>query len=131
MLAALPGGSGGLHASVPAWVSVAVLVVPYLAGGFGGLLTVRAAPALTFEAAPLWGFGSGALAGVITGVLAALSGGPLGSERLAAVGPSGWQASLVAVLEVGVSAAVTAGFVNWLRLRRRLRSRHISSGTSK
>jgi hypothetical protein len=118
MLAALPGGSGGLHASVPAWVSLAVLVVPSLAGGFGGLLTVRAAPALTFEAAPLWGFGSGALAGVITGVLAALSGGPLGSERLAAVGPSGWQASLVAVLEVGVSAAVTAGFVNWLRLRR-------------
>lgn len=118
MLAALPGGSGGLHASVPAWLSMAVLVVPYLAGGFGGLLTARATAVLSFEAAPVWGFASGALTGLITGALAALSGGPLGSERLAAVGPSGWQAGLVAVLEVGVSAAVTAGFVNWLRLRR-------------
>jgi len=51
-------------------------------------------------------------------VLAAFSGGPLGSGRLAAVGPSGWQAAVVAVLEVGVAAAVAAGLANWLRVRR-------------
>jgi hypothetical protein len=54
----------------------------------------------------------------VTGVLAAFSGGPLGSGRLAAVGPSGWQAALVATLEVGVAAAVAAGLTNWIRLRR-------------
>src|SRR5215831_9752150 len=52
------------------------------------------------------------------GVLGGISGGPLGSERLAAVGPSGWQAAVVATLEVGVSAAIAAGIANWLRLRR-------------
>ncbi|MGE5131341.1 MAG: DUF6350 family protein [Gemmatimonadota bacterium] len=115
MLAALPSGA---HTGVPAWVSAAVLLVPYLAGVFGGVLTVRAAPVPAVELAPLWGFACGALSGVVTGALAAFSGGPLGSDRLAAVGPSGWQAGLVATLEVGVAAAVGAGIVNWLRLRR-------------
>jgi hypothetical protein len=54
----------------------------------------------------------------VIGVLAAFSGGPLGSGRLAAVGPSGWQAAVVAILEIGVSAAVATGIANWLRVRR-------------
>lgn len=114
MLAALPGGP---HAGMPGWASAAVLAVPYLAGAFGGVLTVRAAPVPAPEVAPLWGFACGALSGGVTGLVAAFSGGPLGSGRLAAVGPSGWQVGLVAVLEVGVAAAVAAGLVNWLRLR--------------
>jgi Family of unknown function (DUF6350) len=92
--------------------------VPYLAGVFGGLLTVRTAPTPAFEIAPLWGFGSGVVAGCAMGVLAAFAGGPLGSGRLSAVGPSAWQASLVTILEVGVASAVTAGLVNWLWMRR-------------
>ncbi|HUZ38437.1 MAG TPA: DUF6350 family protein [Streptosporangiaceae bacterium] len=115
MLAALPAGA---HASMPGWASAAVLAVPYLAGAFGGVLLVRAAPTPAIEVAPLWGFACGAATGCVTGVLAAFSGGPLGSGRLAAVGPSGWQAGLVATLEVGVAAAVAAGAANWLRLRR-------------
>ena len=115
MLAALPTGAQG---SVPGWASAAVLAVPYLAGVFGGLLLVRAAPTPAIEMAPFWGFACGAATGCVIGVLAAFSGGPLGSGRLAAVGPSGWQAGLVATLEVGVAAAVTAGVANWLRLRR-------------
>jgi hypothetical protein len=115
MLAALPTGA---HGSVPGWASVAVLAVPYLAGVFGGVLLVRAAPSPAAETAPLWGFACGAVTGCVTGILAAFSGGPMGSGRLAAVGPSGWQAGLVATLEVGVAAAVTAGIANWLRLRR-------------
>lgn len=115
MLAALPTGA---HSAVPAWASAVMLSVPYLAGAFGGLLTARAAPTPAVELAPLWGFGSGVATAVATGLLAAFAGGPLGSGRLAAVGPSGWQTAVVTALEVGVAAAVTAGLVNWLRMRR-------------
>jgi Family of unknown function (DUF6350) len=114
LLAALPASSS----AVPGWASAAVLALPYLAGVTGGLLLARAAPTSTIEMAPLWGFACGVVTGGVTGVLAAFSGGPLGSGRLAVVGPSGWQAALVATLEVGISAAVTAGVANWLRLRR-------------
>jgi len=115
MLAALPAG---VHSALPAWLSVAVLAVPYLAGSFGGLLMARAGPTSALEAAPLWGFASGAVAGCVVGALAAFAGGPLGDERLSAVGPSGWQVAAVATLEVGISAAITAGAANWLSLRR-------------
>jgi hypothetical protein len=114
MLAALPTG---VHAAVPAPLSVAVLVVPYLAGVVGGLIMMAAAPTLELEKAPLWGFGCGTLTGCVLGVMSAFAGGPLGGGRLTAVGPSGWQVALVATLEVGVGAAVAAGVANWLRLR--------------
>jgi hypothetical protein len=96
---------------------VAVLAVPYLAGAFGGLLTIRTAPILALETAPLWGFACGTLTGCVLGVISVFAGGPLGDRRLAAVGPSGWQVGVVAALEVGVAAAVTAGVANWWRLR--------------
>jgi hypothetical protein len=115
LLAALPAGA---HPSLPGWASAAVLAVPYLAGAFGGVVLVRAAVVPAIEAAPVWGFVSGLATGCVTGVMAVFSGGPLGSGRLAAVGPSGWQSGLVAVLEVGVAAAVAAGLANLLRLRR-------------
>jgi hypothetical protein len=95
-----------------------VLALPYLAAAAGGVLTVRIMPTPVLEAAPAWGFASGAAAGCVVGLLAALSGGPLGDGRLAAVGPSGWQAGLVAILEMGVTSAVTAGAANWWMLRR-------------
>ena len=115
MLAALPAGA---HSSATGWVSLLMLSVPYLAGAFGGLLTARAAPIPAVELAPLWGFATGVATGCALGVLAAFAGGPLGSGRLTAVGPSGWQAGVVCVLEVGVAAAVTTGLVNWARMRR-------------
>jgi hypothetical protein len=114
MLAALPTGTTG----VPAPVSAGVLALPYVAGIVGGILVARAAPSPAVEVVPLWGFACGVTTGCVIGVFAAFSGGPLGSGRLAAVGPSGWQAALVAVLEVGVAAAVAAGLANWLRVRR-------------
>jgi hypothetical protein len=108
------GGPGHLPGGMPGWLSVAVLATPYLAGAFAGVLVVRTAPTPSVEAAPLWGFGSGAAAGILTGVLAAFSGGPLGGARLATVGPSGWQAGLVATFGIGIAAAVSAGVANWL-----------------
>jgi Family of unknown function (DUF6350) len=115
MLSALPTGA---HSAVPAWASAVMLSVPYLAGAFGGLLTARAAPTPAVELAPLWGFACGVATAAATGLLAAFAGGPLGSGRLSAVGPSGWQTAVVAALEIGVAAAVTAGLANWLRMRR-------------
>jgi hypothetical protein len=115
MLAALPTGArpGG-----PGWVPVAVLALPYLAGIFAGVVTVRIAPTPVMEAAPLWGFAAGTAAGLLAGLAAAFSGGPLGNGRLASVGPSGFQVGLVAILELGITAALSAAGANWLILRR-------------
>ena len=71
MLAAMPSGA---HASLPGWVSVGMLAVPYLAGAFGGVLLVRAAPSPAAEIAPLWGFACG----VATGLCHRGPGGVLG-----------------------------------------------------
>jgi len=114
MLAAMPAGG---RPPGPAWVPVVVLALPYLAGIFAGLVTVRIAPTPVIEAAPLWGFTAGAAVGVLAGLTAAFAGGPLGDGRLSAVGPSGFQVGLVAILEVGITAALTAAAANWLILR--------------
>jgi hypothetical protein len=125
LLAALPQG-GAMHTAAPAWLTIAVLALPYLAGIAAGLLLVRAAPTPSLEAAPIWGLGCGVAAGAVLGVLAAFSGGPLGDGRLAAVGPSGWQVALVAAMEIGVSSAIAAGIANWIRLGGRPRARRFA-----
>jgi hypothetical protein len=115
LLAALPPG---VHSAAPLWLTAIALAVPYAAGCAGGLLLTRTAPAVSVEAAALWGLACGAATGAALGVLAAFAGGPLGSGRLSAVGPSGWQVGGVAALEIGVACAVTVGCATWLRLRR-------------
>ncbi|MDN3357129.1 DUF6350 family protein [Actinomadura sp. DC4] len=99
-------------------VSLLALVVPFAAGVAGGVLTIRALPSAVSEAAPLWGFVCGVLTGGVVAFLAALSGGPVGGARMAVMGPSAWQTGLMAVLEVGVSAAIAAWAANWRLLRR-------------
>jgi hypothetical protein len=118
MLAGMPAGTG---AAYPAWLGFFILASPYLAGALAGLLVVKVAPTPFLEAAPLWGLLTGSLAGIVLGVLAHVSGGPLGAGRLAAVGPPGAQAGVVAVLEIGVTAAIAAGAGNWMVLRRHIR----------
>jgi Family of unknown function (DUF6350) len=115
LLAALPPG---LHAAMPGWLEPTVLALPYLAGLIGGLLLSRSAPGMPLDAAPVWGLACGVACGCLLGLLAAFSGGPLGGARLAAIGPSGWQAAVVGALELGVSAAISAGVANYLGLRR-------------
>ncbi|MHB1433439.1 MAG: cell division protein PerM, partial [Streptosporangiaceae bacterium] len=114
LLAAVPGGPHGVG---PPWLTAVLMAIPYLAGAAAGLVAIRAVPVLALEAAPVRGFATGATMGLVLGVLAAFSGGPRGDGRLSAVGPSAWQVALVGVLEIGISAAVAAGLVNWLRAR--------------
>uniref|UniRef100_UPI000B2457FD cell division protein PerM n=1 Tax=Streptomonospora alba TaxID=183763 RepID=UPI000B2457FD len=112
MLAALPDNG-------PAPVlSLAALGVPFLAGGLGGALTQRSAPAVVSEAAPLWGFVCGVTTGLACAALSASAGGSMGAERLAVVGPSPWQVGLITALEVGLAAAITAWVANWRYYRR-------------
>jgi hypothetical protein len=118
MLAALPVDP---RAAFPAWLGFFVLATPYLAGVLAGLMTVRIAPTPTLEAAPLWGLLTGSLAAAVIGFAAKFSGGPLGGGRLASVGPSGGEVGLVAVLEIGVTAALAAGAANWLIIRHHVR----------
>ncbi len=114
LLAALPSGT---HGSGPAWLAGLILAMPYLAGAVAGLLVVRTARTVVLEAAPIRGFCAGALTGAVLGVFAAFAGGPLGDGRLAVVGPSPWQIALLATLEVGTAAAVTAGAASWRHSR--------------
>jgi Family of unknown function (DUF6350) len=118
MLAAMPVGD---KAAFPAWLGFFVLVMPYLAGALAGLMTVRIAPTPWLEAAPFWGLVTGTMTAVIIGFGAKFSGGPLGAGRLASVGPAGGEVGLVAVLEVGVTAALVAGAANWLIIRYHVR----------
>ena len=120
MLAAIPAGP---RPGSPAWLPVLVLALPYLAGVFAGVVTVRIAPTPLIEAAPLCGFTAGTAAGLLAGLAAAFAGGPLGDGRLAAVGPSGFRVGLVAILEIGITAALAAAAANWLILRRSARLR--------
>ena len=112
LLGALPDSGGS-----PVWM-MAVVAIPFLAGAVAGVVVVRIAPTPTLEAAPLWGFTCGLAAGAVAGVLAALSGGPLGGNRLTAIGPSPWEVAFSVTLEVGVAAGITAGVGNWLLARR-------------
>ena len=84
-------------------------------------MTVRIAPTPSLEAAPLWGLLTGTLAAVVIGFCAKFSGGPLGAGRLASVGPAAGEVGLVAVLEIGVTAALVAGAANWLIIRHHVR----------
>jgi hypothetical protein len=118
MLAALPVGSA---AAFPAWLGFFVLATPYLAGALAGLMTVRIAPTPSLEAAPFWGLVTGTLTALVLGFAAKFSGGPLGAGRLASVGPAGGEVGLVAVLEIGVTAALVAGAANWLIIRHHIR----------
>jgi Family of unknown function (DUF6350) len=125
MLAALPVDA---RAAFPAWLGLFVLALPYLAGVTAGLITVRIAPTPVLEAAPLWGLLTGTLTALVIGLGTRFSGGPLGAGRLAHIGPSGGEVALVAVLEVGVTAALAAGAANWLIIRHHVRRLAAAAG---
>ena len=109
LLAALPDGGTPPYAA---------LAVPVLAGIVIGLVLVRRLDSED-ERGVLSAAGWAALAAVgvalLLGVAAYLAGGPLGSGRLATVGPSGWLAAAYAAVELGVVAAVAAAAARFRR----------------
>jgi hypothetical protein len=112
LLAGLPDGPAGA-------AGIALLSVPVLAGATAGwLLALRLArhnpPGGAEKSGTPWplllggGVLAGPVAGLALGVLALLSGGPLGDDRLATIGPDPWQVGLVATAVVAAAAAAGA-----------------------
>lgn len=117
LVAALPDDGGPSPATWP------FLAAPLLAGVLSGMFVSRRLRTGDYGphpvgAAGLWAGVSGLAAGLAFAVVAALSGGPLGSGRLAALGPSPWQVGLAASLEIGLTAGLTAAGVHWNAVRR-------------
>lgn len=110
LLAALPGSS------VPGSWGVLALVVPLAAGAVAAALLVRRLPSTGALRTGTEALAAGVTTGLVLMAAAWLSGGPVGSGRLEAVGPSPWVVGAAVAVEVGLAAAVTA-----LVLRRRAR----------
>ena len=104
LLAALPSGG------VPEWVAVLVLGVPVLAGAVAGrLVSSELRPdQLSWRRTVLESAAVGPVCGATFGVLAWLSGGAVGGERLAEVGPSPWAVALAVTAAVGTGAVAGA-----------------------
>ena len=103
-----------LPESAPATaVAVLLLGVPVLAGALATRLLHRCAAPTTWLRSLRDAAAVGLTSGALLGLLAALSGGALGGERLASVGPSPWRIALA------VAAEVTAGAAVVVLLRRR------------
>jgi hypothetical protein len=111
LAAALPSGPP------PSW-AVLALAVPVLCGAVGALVLHRCRPVGGGRAAAGAALAVGTLSGLALGLLAAASGGPLGGEHLAAVGPSAWRVGPVVALETATGAALGLAL-----LRRRATSR--------
>nr|MDT0661176.1 DUF6350 family protein [Micromonospora sp. DSM 115978] len=108
LLAGLPHGPVGP-------VGAALLAVPVLAGMAAGWLLARRLVRLAGDRTAVgWvtllgaAAVSGPVAGLVLGLAASVSGGPLGSGRLAQVGPVGWQVALTATAVLAVGALVGA-----------------------
>jgi hypothetical protein len=101
LLAGLPSAEGSLPI-------VVALFGPLLAGIVAGALVVRASGLPPDRSRVPCAAVAGCVAGLALGVLAALAGGPLGGDRLAAVGPSPWQVALASAADLASVAALTA-----------------------
>jgi hypothetical protein len=108
LLAALPA------TGVPTWVGVLVLGAPLAAGALAGLVVQRDLAGAGPWRVVLAALATGPATGLLWLVLAWTSGGAVGGDRLADVGPSPWQVGLALAALVGVGAAPSA-----LLLRRR------------
>ncbi len=112
LLAALPD-----EGPTPSWL-LGVVAVPVVAALVGAGRAQRAYGVLSADSAALRGFGSGALAGVLLVVLAALASGPVGTGRLADVGPPIWDVAVFAVGTMSLAGLLGGSAVAWLDRRR-------------
>jgi len=107
LLAALPGGG------LPGWVGVLVLAVPVGAGLLAGRLVHRADPDASATRTACRSALVGAITGAVWAVLAWGSGGPVGGERLAQVGPGPGSVGLAVALSVGAGAVACASVLRY------------------
>jgi hypothetical protein len=98
LIAALPEGAP------PTAVAVLALAVPVTAGALAGWAFCSGVG--RWHRGLLDAAATGLLTGGLLALLAALSGGPLGGERLAVVGPLPWQVGGAVAVQVAVGAAV-------------------------
>jgi len=122
LLAGLPNGPMGAAGTL-------LLALPVLAGlAAGWLLTLRltrvgkeAGEKETKPREVAWplvlgsGLIAGPVAGILLGLAAEFSGGPLGDDRMATIGPDPWQVGLLATVVLGVSAALGAAAARMFR----------------
>jgi hypothetical protein len=106
----------GLPTTAVSGLAAPLLGVPMAGGMAAGWLLARRRLRLAEQGvpAPTWGAllgaaaAAGPAAGILLGLAAWASGGPLGSGRLAATGPTGWSVGLVGALVIAVGAVIAA-----------------------
>ncbi len=110
----------GLPSSAAPWPAYALFLIPIGAGWLAGATLLRRLPRPPkLWMAALLGAGAGAVLGALLAAAAAVSGGSVTGGRLATIGPSAWQVGLLATLEVGTPAALSAVVLAWAAQRRR------------
>jgi hypothetical protein len=108
LFAGLPGGPP------PGWATVLV-AVPLAAGILAGVAVARRRiPAEPWTVTLLAAALAGPVGGVLLAIAAVAAGGPLGTGRMATMGPSAWQVGLAAAAEITVAAVVGAGLTRGL-----------------
>ncbi len=90
---------------VPPRATALVLLIPLIAGAAAGAVIARRHPAITLRSGAFTAVVTGGTVGCAVFVLTLLAGGPLGSGRLATVGPSPWRTAAAAGIEVALVAA--------------------------
>ena len=104
LLAALPSDG-----PVPSWLAW-VVAVPVLCAVVGAVLAQRSYRVTAWDSAALRGFGTGLGAALLTGLLALLAGGPMGTGRMATIGPPASEVLVAGILSMSL-AGLVAGLV--------------------
>jgi len=108
LLGALPQGSE------TQWWHGLLLVVPILAGGLAGLVSLRRHPVYGLDQAALRGCLAGMTGGVVFGLSTFLATGAVGPGRMSDVGPYAAETLLVCTVAFLVGGGVAATGASWV-----------------
>jgi hypothetical protein len=111
LLAALPGSG-----PTPEW-AIGVLAVPVVVGAAGAALAQRAYRVTAYDSAALRGFASGFGAALLTTLAVALAGGPMGTGRMADIGPAPGQVFVAAAMAMSLGGLVAGVVTAWWQRR--------------
>ena len=107
LLAALPDDG-----PPAAWVAL-LLLLPPLAAAYAAARVHRLYPTTRWEEGAVRGCAGGILAGLVVGALIGISGGSVGPGRMQDVGPFATQATLHAVVALGLGGLIGALLATW------------------